>query len=126
VEVPMSTVPLPLVPRIAKDGEEEPVLPTQKEKFSVFCSIARVAEGEVVPIPTLPPLLMRKYVADDEPTVSIGEVPSPGPVSMDSSPHGVEVPIPTFTDMPCVEPPRMVNCAAFEEVAKVPAVVVPI
>ena len=52
----------------------------------------RSVDGEVVPIPTRPPLLMTKYVALVEPTVNAGPVMPFG--FTESMPHGVVEPTP--------------------------------
>ena len=72
---------------------------------------ANFADGDVVPIPTLPPLLMRKYVPDDEPTANNGEFATPPPPSSESCAHGVDVPIP-MRPLPLV--PRIAKAGVVE------------
>lgn len=57
-----------------------------------FPVTASCAEGEVLPIPTRPPLFIRKYVALDEPTANAGPVIPFG--FTESCAHGVVEPTP--------------------------------
>jgi hypothetical protein len=67
--------------------------------------------GVDVPTPTLPPLLIMKYVPVDEPTDRSGEFDTPDEPSMENCAQGVEVPIP-IRPLPPV--PRIVNAGVVE------------
>lgn len=72
------------------------LLPLKVEPL--FADIAKSADGEVVPMPTVPACVTMKSVRVDEPMKKLGvEVPVAELGLMESSPHGVEEPMPTIT-----------------------------
>ena len=72
---------------------------------------AKFAEGEVVPMPTRPPLSIMKYVPDDDPTDNRGEFATPPEPSRENCAHGLDVPIP-IRPFPFV--PMTVNAGVVE------------
>ena len=76
VEVPIPTLPFPLTPSTVKAGELEPWLETVKEFVNVepisTASLASIADGELVPIPTAPPMKIAAGPAPDCCIASVG------------------------------------------------------
>ena len=78
---------------VAPDDDVEPTAKTVVfSEVEALCTES-VANGEVVPTPTLPEFVMMKSVLEEEPTTKEGEAPK-DEVSTESLPNGVLDPTP--------------------------------
>lgn len=96
-EVARPTLPMLLMLKnveVTPAAVEEPTVKTILFTGVDVALMATSAPGVVVPTPTRPPLFIRKYVEVVEPTTNAGPV-SPS-ACIESTPHGVVLPIPTL------------------------------
>jgi len=75
---------------------EEPIEKRYWLKSPKFATRENLANGELVPIPTLPDCVTTKSVPVEEPTTNCGAPLRRPLLFIESSPHGEEVPMPTY------------------------------